>query len=161
MNSSPSSSPAGPRALEALAQRLSSDPAYMAHVLVTYQAQERLDAASLAQRLGLSLESLARLALCKRPLSHGAEFATQVRQIATYVGWEPVTLAQLIRQVEGVETAKALGKGLGTATAAEATAPASASMTPGWLAAARDREVVDDDSDQEGAEGPADADPEQ
>lgn len=149
MSSTLSSSPASARALEQLAQRLSSDSAYMACVFQTYQTQERLDRAGLATRLGLPQEGLTRLALCKRPSSDQSEFSDQVRQIAAYVGLEPVILAQLIRQVEAVETAKTLGKISGTAAVEEAATSTTTSMRPGWLAAARDRDEADDHPERE------------
>lgn len=130
--------------LARLAQRLRSDPAYMASVLITYQSQERLSDTELTHRLAIDVDQLPRLALCKRPSSEGDKFAEQVRQIATYTGANPATLAQIIRQIEAVEKLHTLPP----ATRAEIEAQPLPSAS-GLMAAARDRQKEDDETSAE------------
>jgi hypothetical protein len=129
------------RYLAGLARRLKDDPGFMAYVLTVYQTQERLDDSALAERLGTSLEMLARLALCRRPDSEPAKFASQVRQIATYVGTDPALLANVARQVHSLDT-----------LATRPILPQAEKQKIGWLpsdagllAAARDRDETEDE----------------
>ena len=127
--------------LARLAQRLRSDPAYMASVLIAYQSQERLSDTELTHRLAIDEAQLPRLALCKRPSSEGDKFAEQVRQIATYTGANPATLAQIIRQIEAVEKLHTLPP---AARAEFENQPLSSAS--GLMAAARDRQKEDDET---------------
>lgn len=148
MNSSLSPLPAtGPRGR--LAERLSSDRAFMANVLAAYQAQERISSSDLADRLGLTPEGLVQLALCKRPQPGSTEFAAQVRQIAAFVGLAPAALAQLIRQVDAVEAAKHSGQSTPAAATPSEPTPSVGQARLGWLAAARDRDETDAQPEQD------------
>jgi hypothetical protein len=98
--------------LTGLTKRLKDNPGFMAYVLTTYQVQEHLHDDVLAERLDISPKMLARLALCKRPIAESSEFADQVRQIAAYTGIEPAILANIIRQVDGLNSLSGRPEGL-------------------------------------------------
>ena len=89
-----------------LAHRLKDNPGFMAYILSIYQMQEYLDDESLAEHFGITVDMLARLALCKCPSVEPGRFDSQIRQIASYVSIEPALLADVIRQVNSAnETA--------------------------------------------------------
>ena len=139
MTRPPSSSNTG-YCLAHLASRLRDDKEFMASALSVYKIQERLSDEALAQRLGLQLEMITRLALCKRPQSNTSNFADQVRQLAAYIDIDASKIAQLIRQVEALEI-------MGTLSKSESSSREAASQTEGmgWLTAARDRIAADGD----------------
>jgi len=138
------------RHLARLAEKLRADPAYMAGTLFAFQMQEKLDDAELARSLKLQLDQLPRLALCKRPLPRNDSFAEQVRQIANYSGADPVTLVQIIRQVDSLEQMKNL-----PSTTQMVTQNSALPSPSGLVAAARDTEELDSvhPSDGESPEG--------
>ena len=140
------------QALIELAQRLTADPAYMANVLSSFQAQERLDADGMGTLLGISPDGLTCLALCKRPHPEGSDFAAQVRQIASFTGVDAGVLAQLIRQVDALEATNSQPASI----AREADAPQRRPSQLGWLAAARDRSDGDDEQGQTDHQEPPD-----
>jgi len=126
--------------LAGLAHRLRDNPSFMAYVLTVYQAQERLHDDALAERLGITLDMLSRLALCKRPAAESVGFADQVRQIAAYTNVNPMVVANVVRQVDSLE---ALAK---RPKASDSEKPGVRQLHPeaGLLAAARDRGETDD-----------------
>jgi hypothetical protein len=89
--------------LKSLAQRLETDPRFMACALALYLRQEGIEIEELAQLLGLIPEMIARLALCLRPDARSPQFAEQVREIADYTLADEAQLANLLRQVSGLE----------------------------------------------------------
>jgi hypothetical protein len=89
--------------LSTLARRLRGDPQYMAHVLAAFQSQENLSDEELAQELGTLPELVVRLSLCKRPSPSSAQFAEQVRELADYTLTDAARLANILRQVDGLE----------------------------------------------------------
>lgn len=90
--------------LQIMATKLQSDPSYMAWVINTYQKQERFSLSKLIEVLQVNEEILAKLALCKRPITNSKEFHKQVHQISEYINIEPFQLVKIIRQVESVIT---------------------------------------------------------
>ena len=130
--------------LVALADRLQSDPAYMAWVLQAYSRAEGLSPDRLLGRLGTGAEMLTRLAICKRPEADSPHFAAQVLQIAGYTAVDAGLLANIIRQVDALAS---LAK-LPAAQEAPVARPAGTPIASGLMAAARDRV-------EEGKEEPA------
>jgi hypothetical protein len=106
--------------LRRAAERVRSQPFYLAAALLDWAEREGWDDAALAARLGCAPKDLAGVLLCRRPVGTGPQFRHDVERIAERFGLEPLRLAEAIRYAD------ALGE-----TAAEAE--------PGWLAAARDR----------------------
>ncbi len=88
--------------LQTMAKKLQDNPSYMAWIISVYQKQERLSLQNLLNILGTNEETLAKLALCKRPDSNSSEFSKQVQQISSYTHIASLTLAKLIRQSESV-----------------------------------------------------------
>ncbi len=125
------------------ALRLEGDRDFMASALAAYREREKLNDQALAKQLGATDVTLLRLALCKRPDSASPQFAAQVREIAEYVGVDAPQLSNLLRQVEILEQ---LAKQPGTGKAKETEAQQT-SFRSGLLAAARDREEKDEDTD--------------
>jgi hypothetical protein len=126
--------------LARLAQRLRTDRAYMASLLVTYQEQESLDEIELAARLSMNAAQVPRLALCKRPLPESNEFTEQIKQIASFTGADEFALAQIIQQVTTLEQFDVLPD------AGIANTEKRSLASSGMLAAARDREDSEDKS---------------
>jgi hypothetical protein len=89
--------------LNRLARRLLDNPSFMAYVLAQFQRQERLNDDELAKNLNTPVDTLPRLALCKRPDSGSPQFADQIRQIAAYTNLDAAQLAHIVRQVDFVE----------------------------------------------------------
>src|SRR5262245_52122741 len=132
--------------LKSLTQRLETDPRFMAYALAQYRRQEGIEIEELAQLLGLMPEMTTRLALCLRPDARSPQFAEQVREIADYTLADEAQLANLLRQLSGLEK---LGR-IQQAPAAGDAEEASATLMPGLIAVARDRD------DEEGAQKPPD-----
>ena len=130
-----------PTALITLASRLRSDPRYMSYVLAAYQRQENLTDEDLAQELGTLPMLIVRLALCRRPASSSPQFAEQVREIADYTLTDEAQLANILRQVDGLEK---LAERPIALEAPEVEAQSRHPLT-GLLTAARDRDESMDD----------------
>lgn len=126
--------------LKSLAQRLETDPRFMAYALALYRRQEGIEGEELSQSLGLMPEMMARLALCLRPDSNSPQFAAQVSEIADYTLADEGRLANLLRQVSGLEKLGRIQHVPATGDAEEE----SASLMPGLLAAARDRDEAEE-----------------
>lgn len=127
--------------------RFAADEFFMAWALERYRAAEGLDEEQLASFLECPSEQLARLALCRRPLSSSPRFTQEVQAIAAYAAASPFQLAALLRRVETTEEIAA-------------AAPAAA-----FFAAARDRAVAEQMAEQaeaqEQPDGRPSAEPEQ
>jgi transcriptional regulator with XRE-family HTH domain len=127
------------------AQRLTTDSQFMASVLNRYREQEGLGELALADLLGISSAMYTRLALCKRPTADRHNFADQVKRIAAYVGCDAAQLAQMINQVDALGAIRPV--------AAEDSSQESLSQPIaarlGWLAAARDRTEIDQNTNEE------------
>ncbi len=125
--------------LKSLARRLETDPRFMAHALAQYRRQEGIETEELARSLGMAPEMMARLALCLRPDASSPQFAEQVREIADYSLADEGQLANLLRQVSGLEK---LGQ-LRQAPASGDEQEEIASLMPdSLLTVARDRDDV-------------------
>lgn len=123
------------RQIQNMARKLEDNPSYMAWIIVKFQKQEKLSMLKLVNLLGTNEESLAVLALCKRPDSNSSEFGKQIRQISEHTSIDPLILARLIRQTESVTALE--GK-----RSVNPELKARASQL--GLAAARDRTTEDD-----------------
>ncbi len=110
--------------------RFAADEFFVAWALERYRIAEGLDEEQLASFLECPPEHLARLAMCRRPLSGSPRFVQEVQAIAAYVGSNPFQLAALLRRVETTE-------------ALAAAAPAA-----GFFAAARDRAPTEQAAEQ-------------
>src|SRR3954452_24129219 len=108
--------------LRRAAERAGHRRFYLASSLLAYARAERLDDASLADRLGCDLASLPALMLCRRPTEGGAVFRADVEAIAERFGLNALRLARLMRRADALV---ALGG-------------AAPDQTGGLLAAARD-----------------------
>jgi hypothetical protein len=132
------------RQIQNMARKLQDNPSYMAWIIVKFQKQEKLTTLNLVNLLGANEESLAKLALCKRPDSNSSEFSKQIRQISEHTSIDPLILARLIRQSESVT---ALAGKCSTNLEIKATA------LKFGLAAARDRTAEDEDEEHSEDEG--------
>ena len=132
------------RQIQNMARKLQGNPSYMAWIIVKFQKQEKMSTLNLVNLLGANEESLAKLALCKRPDSNSSEFSKQIRQISEHTSIDPLILARLIRQSESV-----------TALAGKRSAnlELKASAPQLGLAAARDRTTEDDTEEHSKDEG--------
>ena len=110
--------------IEELVRRLKDNPDFVAYVLARYQEQEGISDENLPAVLGTLPELVSRLALCRKPQTDAANFATSVREIADYTLVDESLLASMIRQISSLE---ALSK----------------SSRHEFLAAARDRDDVE------------------
>jgi hypothetical protein len=86
-----------------LVKRSRDIPFFMAYVLARYQDQEGLSDEDLANLLGTLPDLVCRLAMCRKPEADSANFAESVRQIADYTLVDESLLANIIRQVSGLE----------------------------------------------------------
>lgn len=128
--------------LTRLARRLQSDPRFMAYALAVYCEQEGIDEEELAQVLGIMPEMMSRLALCKRPDDRSPEFAAQAREIADYTLADESQLANLLRQISGLE--KLAQRGPAAIDENEVAEP----LMTGLLAVARDRDETEEDQEK-------------
>jgi len=103
-------------------QRAAADPFFLASALEAYRSLNGLDDTALADYLDCSLEDMIRLAFCRRPVTDAMTFRREVEQIAAYASVRAERLAQLLREVDSLETLRK-----------------SSTTKPGFLMAARDR----------------------
>lgn len=103
-------------------QRAAADPFFLASALEAYRSLNGLEGTALADYLDCSMEDMTRLAFCRRPVTDAMAFRQEVEQIATYASVSADRLAQLLREVDSLETLRK-----------------SATTRPGFLMAARDR----------------------
>lgn len=127
------------RQMHELEIRLRSNPNFMSWVFATYQKQERILEADMFNILNTTPDMFYRLALCKRPDSSRPEFAEEIQQLANYTSIDPTRLANLIRRVEALDTFLTMPNQL---EKREDTHSISSSI--GLLAAARDRDEIED-----------------
>jgi len=95
-------SPPDQSLLQRAARRASQCPFFLASAFSEFQSLRGLDEEGLARWLGCPMQSLVKLALCRRPDGASPRFRAEIEQIATYGGACPVRLAQLIREVDSV-----------------------------------------------------------
>lgn len=86
--------------LQSLAQRLRTNPAFMAHALALYQLQRHLDEEELALELGAMPEMVVRLALCQKPQKTNADFAEEISRLSDFTLIEEAKLQELIQLSE-------------------------------------------------------------
>lgn len=127
--------------LTTLADRLQSNPDYMAWVLRAYSRAEGLAQDRLLLRLRTSADMLTRLAICKRPVADSPRFAAQVLQISDYTAIDAGLLANVIRQVDSLASLATMP----TAQEAAQAHPVSTPVRSGLMAAARDRVQQDEE----------------
>ncbi|MCL4868637.1 MAG: FecR domain-containing protein [Anaerolineae bacterium] len=85
-----------------LAQQAAQDKTLFAWLIQTYGEKQQMSWEQMARSFNLSLEQLAKLALCKRPRPHTTQQDNQ--QIAAYIGLPVTTLDQIRQRVEGKQT---------------------------------------------------------
>jgi hypothetical protein len=88
--------------IQIMARKLQDNPSYMAWTISKFQRQEKLSTQNLLNLLDTTEESLAKLALCKRPDPNSTDFSKQIRQISDHTSIDPLILAKLIRQSDSV-----------------------------------------------------------
>lgn len=116
-----------------MAQRAADRAFYLASALESFKQAEHLNEEGLAAFLEIAPNQLTRLALCGRPdVADKANFARDVKAIATKFSIKPLLLAKLLREAAVYETK-----------------PASTPASNSFLMAALDRE---DDEAETGAE---------
>lgn len=86
------------------ATRASDDPVFLGYYLREYRSMNGLDELGLAQFLECAHDSLTRLALCLHPDPHSDTFRDNVERVAVHCAANPLKLAQLIREVDSVQT---------------------------------------------------------
>ncbi len=118
MSSTPSNN------LDRAAERASWDEFFMGHLLASLVGSRGLARTTVAQRLRCEENRLARLWLCRAPREDALGFRQDVEQIASAVGCDATSLAQLIREAAALRALRSQSQ------------PTSSSI----LLAARDRE---------------------
>jgi hypothetical protein len=108
-------------ALDFLARRAATDPAFLGQALSDYAESEALDDDALAAALRCPAATLNALRICLRPRPESALFRADIEEIAARFGAAPEVLVEAVRRSD--------------ALAALRRAPAS----QGTLLAARDR----------------------
>lgn len=131
------------RQLHELEVRLRSNPNFMSWVIATYQKQEHMLEADVINNLDITPDMFYRLALCKRPNSSHPEFGEEIKQLANYTSIDPTRLADLIRRVEALDTFMTIPNQL-----EKREDNLSISSSIGLLAAARDRDEIEEQEPQ-------------
>ena len=85
-----------------LAQRVASDPYFLAEALSTYARAEELSDAQLAQRLGCAPNQLDAVRLCRRPRGSAQAFQHEVDRIAAVFQIDATVLAEVVRQADSL-----------------------------------------------------------
>ena len=86
------------------AKRASEDPTFLGYHLQEYRKMNGLDETALTRFLECPHDSLTKLALCLHPDPHTGSFRDNVERIAVHCAANPLKLAQLIREVDSVQT---------------------------------------------------------
>lgn len=84
--------------LARLGRRLGDDPFFLASALKDFAESENLGEAELAERIGIAVEALDRLRLCRCPDPASADFHRDVELIAARFGVSSSGLTQVIRR---------------------------------------------------------------
>jgi hypothetical protein len=121
--------------IDRLARRVEADPFFLASALAEYARGQRLDECGLTDALGCSLETLTRLRLCRRPRPEPGLFQEDIDRIARRFRVRADLLAQAVRRADALATMR------------RATAPEG-----GLLAAARDREELEQGNEPKSGE---------
>lgn len=91
------------------ARRASADAFFLGRALAEYQAMHGIDDQKLAEMLRCTVETLARLALCRRPDDQAVKFREEVQRIAAFASCNAERLAQLLREVAAVASLRKEG----------------------------------------------------
>jgi hypothetical protein len=89
-------------ALQHMAERVKTDPFFLAHPLDGYATAENLDDAGLAAALGVPVGDLTRLRLCRAPREKPAERRDDITEIATAFGIVAAKLAEVLNRGHAV-----------------------------------------------------------
>jgi len=114
--------------LEKMSQTTRDEPYFLGYILEAYSEAARIDEALLSHELGCRPEDLVRLRLCRAPAEATEDFRRDVESIARYFGIDAKVLARIVKQ----------------GRVARLLSQASATPTPGYLLAARERDEEDD-----------------
>lgn len=114
----------GDPGLRWLARRASTDAFFLGKAFAEYEAMHGIDDRKLAKMLQCTIETVARLALCRRPDDQAAKFRQEAQRIATFASCNAERLVQLLREVAAVASLREEG---------------SEASSQGLLMAARDR----------------------
>jgi hypothetical protein len=93
-------------ALKHMAERVKADPFFLAYPLAGYAAAENLDDPALAAALGVGVEDLTRLRLCRAPRDTPAARRDDVTEIAAAFGIAPTTLMEVLNRGQAVARLK-------------------------------------------------------
>ncbi|HVC33995.1 MAG TPA: hypothetical protein VNL16_10840 [Chloroflexota bacterium] len=88
--------------IAALARRVQDDPFFLASALKGYARSEGLDERGLAAALSCPIETLVKLALCRRPRPAPPVFREDVDRIATRFGVRADALAEIVRHADAL-----------------------------------------------------------
>jgi hypothetical protein len=92
-------------ALRFAANKMGQDAFFMGSALKAFQQGEQQDETWLAAFLGIEIEQLTRLAMCRRPYSKDpAIFRREIISIANYFGISTLVLTNLLRRAEAYES---------------------------------------------------------
>src|SRR5438105_13995373 len=112
---------------ERLAQRVQSDPFFLAAPLSCYAKSEHLDDDALAVRLECDRDALTHLRLCRNPEPMPPHFWQDIERIAARFQIDPHRLAEIVRFGQGLLQVRSAGQTV-------------ADQTTGFLVAAREEE---------------------
>ncbi len=96
--------------LQRFAERVRTDPFFLAGTLITYQRSRGWDDQSLATFLECEVSVIDRLAACRAPSAAAPVFQDEVRAIAAFAGCSPEKLATILREVMVVTTMRSEGE---------------------------------------------------
>jgi hypothetical protein len=119
------------------AQRAINSPFFLANTLQVYQRIHHLDNETLAALLECQVDDLPRLALCRRPVTEQQEFTRDIALLAHRFHLQADQLAAIIRQVDTLHTWQ------------QHMPFHQQTTSPGLLAAARDRDDIDNETTEE------------
>ena len=111
----------------AVFRNTAQDPAWIGHWLARHQQTENLDEEQLAQKLGIAVDNLVLLCLCRSPRSD--HFQEDLRVVCKRTGASEKVLAQVLKQEQTLHGVSRSGQG----------------STSGWLMAASDRPAEEGD----------------
>lgn len=91
--------------LEQAATRAAGSEFFLARVFKDYEKLENVNTLDLARHLGCNLETLTRLALCRRPASDDPnKFKSDIRKISQHFDIDANKLASLVRYVDTMKS---------------------------------------------------------
>ncbi len=93
------------RRLAKLAARVADDPHFLASALARWQADEQLSDPAIAMALGIHLDDLIALRLCRRPDPAQARFGADLATIAAHYGAHAAILDRVLRAYAPPEAA--------------------------------------------------------